>query len=88
MSKATVQAALGGVLLGSATDNDLDDDYVRAGERHIILAFFSIVITAPIGAILTAWTGLKLLTKSEKVEDELQEDEGKFVNKIGSEPQN
>jgi len=60
--KATVQAALGGVVLGLANDNDLGEDFIVAGNRHIILAFFSIVITAPLGAILTAWSGTKLLS--------------------------
>ena len=63
--KATVQAALGGVVLGIANDNGLSEEYILAGQRHIILAFFSIVITAPIGAILTAWSGTKLLTKDK-----------------------
>jgi len=69
MPKATVQAALGGVVLGLANDNDLGDEMVLAGERIIILAFFSIVLTAPLGAILTAFFGTKLLTLGDKPEE-------------------
>jgi len=75
MPKATVQAALGGVVLGIANDNDLGDEMVLAGERIVILAFFSIVLTAPLGAILTAWSGTKLLSLGEKPEEQLPETE-------------
>ena len=73
--KATVQAALGGVLIGAAKDNDMGSDFELAGERHLALAFFSIVITAPIGAILTAWSGFKLLTQGERPAEQLPETE-------------
>ena len=75
MPKATVQAALGGVVLGIANDADLGDDFVLAGERIVILAFFSIVLTAPPGAVLTAFFGTKLLTKGEAPEEQLPETE-------------
>lgn len=73
--KATVQAALGGVLMGAAKDNELGSDFELAGERHLTLAFFSIVITAPIGAILTVWSGEKLLSKGEAPVEQLPESE-------------
>ena len=64
MPKATVQAALGGVVLGRANDID-DDDLIDIGMIFLTVAVFCILITAPIGAVLTAILGPKLLNKSD-----------------------
>jgi hypothetical protein len=65
MPKATVQAALGGVVLGLAESNDLGSDYERYGLQILTIAFLCIVITAPTGAILSAFLGPKLLAKED-----------------------
>ncbi|XP_037894755.1 sodium/hydrogen exchanger 9B1 isoform X4 [Glossina fuscipes] len=65
MSKATVQAALGPVAvkhLGSdASEEDKHYAYVVQ-----TIAVLSIVLTAPLGAILISVTGTKLLTKTKQ----------------------
>ena len=53
----------------------MGDDFILAGERHLALAFFSIVITAPIGAILTVWSGEILLSQGEAPKEQLPETE-------------
>lgn len=64
--KATVQAALGGVVLGQAQALDDSEDLEDVGMIFLTVAVFSILITAPIGVILTAISGPKLLEKGEK----------------------
>jgi hypothetical protein len=73
MPKATVQAALGGVVLGMAEKNDLGSDYERWGLEMLTIAFLCIVVTAPAGAILSAFLGPKLLAKEEPPTDQLEE---------------
>ncbi|XP_037958585.1 sodium/hydrogen exchanger 9B2 isoform X2 [Teleopsis dalmanni] len=65
MSKATVQAALGPVAMRNLTDASSDADRRYA---YIVqtLAILSIVLTAPLGAILISITGTKLLTKTKQ----------------------
>lgn len=75
MSKATVQAALGPVALrhvleirrkgqGDAVQGSLDEE--RYANIVLIICILSIVITAPLGAILISVTGTKLLTKTKQ----------------------
>lgn len=74
MSKATVQAALGPVALrhvlemrkkeGDAVQGTADE--VRYANIVLIICVLSIVITAPLGAILISVTGTKLLTKTKQ----------------------
>jgi hypothetical protein len=73
MPKATVQAALGGVVLGLAENEDLGSDYETWGLQILTIAFLCIVITAPIGAILTAFLGPRLLEKEDPPLDQLDE---------------
>lgn len=74
MSKATVQAALGPVALrhvqhvrgksGDAVSGTEDEE--RYANIVLIICILSIVITAPLGAILISLTGTKLLTKTKQ----------------------
>lgn len=80
--KATVQAALGGILLGMAEEED-DDEFIEHGELFLTIAVLSILLTAPLGAILTATFGPRLLQKSgedivspQSEAEELRENEG------------
>lgn len=52
--KATVQAAIGGVVLDQARDEgDAGEEYVQFGRNIVTIAVLAIVVTAPAGAILT-----------------------------------
>jgi len=59
--KATVQAALGGVMLMRAQADGLTDDYLEWGQAMLTTAVFSICITAPLGAIFINTLGTKWL---------------------------
>lgn len=65
MSKATVQAALGPVALKHLSDNSSDElkNYAYIVQTVSVL---SILLTAPLGAILISVTGTKLLTKTKQ----------------------
>lgn len=80
MPKATVQAALGGVVAGLAEDLNSSKDVVETGKVFLTVAVFCILITAPIGAVLTALLGKKLLTKGE--EPAVKGPVGVFSNRI------
>lgn len=62
MAKATVQAALGPLALKKLTADDPDMYYA---EIVLMVCILSIVVTAPLGAILISITGTKLLTKTK-----------------------
>lgn len=66
MAKATVQAALGPQLVRKFAPDD------RSPEKHyadviLMICILSIVLTAPIGAILISITGPRLLTKTKPI---------------------
>jgi NhaP-type Na+/H+ or K+/H+ antiporter len=66
LPKATVQAALGSVVLDAARDMDIDDDSatddaVEVGEVVLTLAVLAILVTAPIGAVSIFITGPRWL---------------------------
>ena len=65
MPKATVQAAIGGVLLTRVRDEvapgDKFDEYEDYGEFLLTAAVLSVLISAPLGAILTNTLGPKML---------------------------
>lgn len=61
MAKATVQAALGPVALKHLS---ADDPQRKYAEIVLMICILSIVLTAPMGAILISITGQKLLTKT------------------------
>lgn len=68
--KATVQAAIGSVVLDKAREeieaNSPDrEDYEDYGNFFLTAAVISIVLTAPIGAVLTNSLGVKWLNKTE-----------------------
>ncbi|ESO89178.1 hypothetical protein LOTGIDRAFT_210172 [Lottia gigantea] len=62
LPKATVQAAIGGVALDTATHLN-DKVRMEYGEQILTLAVLSILITAPIGSFLIAVLGPRLLAK-------------------------
>lgn len=66
MAKATVQAALGPVCLKRlAESRDSTPEQVKLAEIVLMICILSIVVTAPIGAILISISGTKLLTKTK-----------------------
>ena len=65
MAKATVQAALGPVAMRNLTEDSTEE------ERHyayviLTVCILSIVLTAPLGAIIISVTGSRLLTKTKQ----------------------
>lgn len=68
MAKATVQAALGPVAMRRLQD---DPNATAEDRRHadiiLTICVLSIVVTAPIGAILISLSGSKLLTKTKQL---------------------
>lgn len=66
MAKATVQAALGPVMLRRITSENSDEERNYA-EIILMVCIISIVVTAPIGAILITLTGPRLLTKTKQL---------------------
>lgn len=70
--KATVQASLSAVFLTNAKSHKLGAKYVEYGNIILSTAILSIVICAPIGAILMNTFGPKLLPKNieEDTDDE------------------
>jgi len=66
MAKATVQAALGPVAIKRLAENpDATDREKELAETVLMICVLSIVLTAPIGAILISVSGTKLLTKTK-----------------------
>ena len=66
LPKATVQAAIGSVALDAATN----EDQVYYSNIVLYIAVFSILITAPIGAILINLTGTRLIQRDETFENQ------------------
>ncbi|XP_047042266.1 sodium/hydrogen exchanger 9B2-like isoform X1 [Helicoverpa zea] len=70
MAKATVQAALGPVALDQVrymlVDGKPDPLMIQYAETVVTVCILSIVITAPIGAIVITLTGPKLLSRTTK----------------------
>ncbi len=64
LPKATVQAAMGAVPLGLIAEGKLGSTSTAAGETILALAVLSIVITAPLGALLIRIYGPRLLERS------------------------
>lgn len=58
LPKATVQAAIGGMPLAAMVVAGMD---VGPGEMILAIAVLSIILTAPLGAVLIAWNGKRLL---------------------------
>lgn len=68
MAKATVQAALGPVALRKlANDPNTTDEQKHYAEIVLMICVLSIVLTAPIGAILISISGTRLLTKTKQM---------------------
>ncbi|XP_046737471.1 sodium/hydrogen exchanger 9B2 [Diprion similis] len=66
MAKATVQAALGPTALEQVSAEDAER--TEYGETVLMLCILSILITAPIGAIIITLAGPRLLTKTRAAE--------------------
>lgn len=64
MAKATVQAALGPVALESVRRSGLGEDEKRKAENVLLICILSIVLTAPVGAVIISLLGPRLLTKA------------------------
>lgn len=71
MAKATVQAALGPVILRRLANDSIEhtSEEKRFGELVQLVCVLSIVVTAPIGAILISITGPRLLTKTKPIQN-------------------
>nr|KAG5713904.1 hypothetical protein BaRGS_024531 [Batillaria attramentaria] len=63
--KATVQAAIGGIALDTAIELNAGPEAVELGRKVLTLAVLAILVTAPVGALLIALLGPKLLHKTE-----------------------
>ncbi len=73
MAKAIVQAALGPVFLKRLEENpNATEEEKHLAEIMSMVCVLSIIVTAPIGALLISVTGSKLLTKTKP----LHQDEG------------
>lgn len=66
MAKATVQAALGPQLARKLKDESSPEEKNYA-DIILMVCILSIVLTAPIGAILISITGPRLLTKTKPI---------------------
>lgn len=66
MAKATVQAALGPVVLRKMGQiPGTTDEMLENAKVMLTICILSIIVTAPIGAIIISITGPKLLTKTK-----------------------
>lgn len=66
MAKAIVQAALGPVFLKRLEENpNATAEEKRLAETMLMICVLSIILTAPIGALLISVSGTKLLTKTK-----------------------
>lgn len=75
MSKATVQAALGPVALKAVTSQQRSAEEVHYAELVKNFCILSIILSAPLGALLISVSGSKLLTKTKPI---LEPPEGKL----------
>lgn len=70
MAKAIVQAALGPVFLKRLEENpDATEEEIRWAKTMSMICVLSIILTAPLGALLIAVTGTKLLTKTAPLQE-------------------
>lgn len=67
MSKATVQAALGPVALKAVTSQQRSAEEVHYAELVKNFCILSIILSAPLGALLISVSGSKLLTKTKPI---------------------
>lgn len=66
MAKATVQAALGPVALKNLAnlENSATEEEIGYGNTVLMICILSIILTAPLGAIIISISGTRLLTKT------------------------
>ncbi|KAJ8306577.1 hypothetical protein KUTeg_017122, partial [Tegillarca granosa] len=75
LSKATVQAAIGGMALDRAREsNPVDQTQVKYGEDVLTISVLAIIICAPVGATCMALLGPKFLVKGDVEEIEVCSD--------------
>lgn len=84
--KATVQAALGGLVLDMARQEkeklgEKSSDFINYGLSILTVTVFAIVITAPLGAILINSLGPKFLDKKVELLEEKKDEENDFDDK-------
>lgn len=82
--KATIQAALGGVILGIIDRKNLDAEYYKYGQSILAITLLSILITTPLGALLIGLLGKKLLQQGNAIpvdEDFSSDNQQKYVRK-------
>lgn len=76
MAKATVQAALGPVALRKLSENpDATEEQKKYAQTVQMICILSIILTAPLGAVIISISGPRLLTKTTQP----QNLEGKFM---------
>lgn len=69
MAKAIVQAALGPVFLKRLEENpNASSEEKRLAEIISMICVLSIILTAPIGALLISVSGTRLLTKTRPLQ--------------------
>ncbi|XP_077286076.1 putative SLC9B1-like protein SLC9B1P1 isoform X2 [Arctopsyche grandis] len=64
MAKATVQAALGPLAIDSVRETNGSEEAMNYANIVLMICILSIILTAPLGAILISLTGPRLLSKS------------------------
>ena len=69
LPKATVQAALGPVLLDKIAKDDEFKEWNDLGLQVLTIAVLVILITAPIGSVAITLMGPRLLNKKENTEE-------------------
>jgi NhaP-type Na+/H+ or K+/H+ antiporter len=84
--KATVQAAIGGIVLETALVEGIEE-YITYGEAMLTTAVFAVIITAPLGAILTntlgpMWLEKKIVVEEEEVQKDMENIESKAAKEI------
>lgn len=81
MSKATVQAALGPVALKTVMLNEnRTEEEVHYAELVKMICILSIILTAPLGAILISVTGTKLLKKTKQQLEPMEGNAGRGLS--------
>ncbi|XP_055943477.1 sodium/hydrogen exchanger 9B2-like [Argiope bruennichi] len=87
ISKATLQAAIGSQALDFARQHDLDEALIQYGTTVLNVSVLSIVMTAPLGAVLISLLGPVLLTQDVIRSDSDEHFEEEDANAVQTEEQ-
>ena len=79
--KATVQAAIGSIALDMARERD-DQKSIELASLTLTIAVISILVTAPLGAVLISLLGPKFLNRVNKSEDNQQNGDTNVTQEI------